>query len=131
MNTTRSKVATIVIAVYIIMHFCVVNDIVRFHLLVTTVAYSLLAFYFFPLAVVLDIIKIKEKREVLYSLMSGFVFANILCFLVIQQLLPDNHVVHNILSVFKLINGVLVYVYFFVKSDRDRVFWHVLFVFFQ
>jgi hypothetical protein len=128
---TRNKVTTILIAVCVIMHFCVVNDIVRPHFFVTTVAYPLLAFYFFPLAVILDSIKLKEKREVLYSLMSGFVFSSILCFSLVHLLLPDNQIVHKVLRVFSLINAVLIYVLLFVKNDKYRAFGHVLFCFFQ
>jgi hypothetical protein len=126
---TRRKVTTILIAACVIMHFCVVNSIIKTHLFVIA-AYPLLAFYFFPLAVILDSIKFKERREVLYSLMSGFVFSNILCFSLVQLLLPDNQIAHNVLMAFKLVNAVLIYVLLFVKGDKYRVFWHVLFLFF-
>jgi hypothetical protein len=127
---TKNKVISILIVVYVIINFCVVNNIIRCYLFVT-VAYTLLAIYFFPLMVIMDSIKLKEKKAILYSLMSGFVLANILCFSLVQLLLPDNRIVHNILLVFKLINAALIYVYLFVKSDKYRTFWHVLFSFFQ
>lgn len=128
---TRSKVITILIAACVILHFCVVNDIVRFHLLVATVAYPLLALYFFPVMAILDSIKIKEKKEILYSIISGFVFSNILCFALAQQLLPDNQIVYYTLLAFKLVNSALLYVYLFVKTNKSRGFWHFLFMFFS
>ena len=113
------------------MHFCVVNEIVRFHLLVAAATYPLLALYFFPVMPLLDSIKSKEKREILYSVMSGFVFSGILCFALAQQFLPDNRIVHNTLLAFKLANTVLLYVYLFVKGEKNRGFWHFLFMFFS
>jgi hypothetical protein len=80
---------------------------------------------------ILDSIKIKEKKEILYSIISGFVFSNILCFALAQQLLPDNQIVYYTLLAFKLVNSALLYVYLFVKTNKSRGFWHFLFMFFS
>lgn len=122
---SRNKLSVILILVCAILLFFTEKGVINHF--IYTVYSSLLGVFFFPILFILDIVKFKSIRVILFSFSSNFVFSSILAFSAIQLFVPESPMVQTTFSLLRLTNAVLIVVHLFITDDKDRAFVHSLF----
>jgi hypothetical protein len=91
-----------------------------------TITAAVLGIYFFPVKMILDLVKNKGLKTIIVAIVSNYLYGAVLCITAIWLYYPDASLYRTVFSVIGLANAATGLVYFLFSIDDEKALLHFI-----